>query len=116
MGCTVHISPNDKKQYRYITLPNGLRILLVHDENAQKSAAALAVKVGHFDDPYHREGLAHYLEHMLFLGTQKYPSIGEFQSFISQHGGKNNAWTGTEHTCFFFDIISTSFAEAFRSL
>ncbi len=112
MGCTVHISPNDKKQYRYITLPNGLRILLVHDENAQKSAAALAVKVGHFDDPYHREGLAHYLEHMLFLGTQKYPSIGEFQSFISQHGGKNNAWTGTEHTCFFFDIISTSFAEA----
>ena len=49
----------------------------------------------------------------MFLGTRKYPSIGEFQSFISQHGRrKNNTWTGTEHTCFFFDTISTSFAEA----
>lgn len=108
----MHISPNDKKKYRYLTLENGLRVLLVHDQTAHKSAASLAVNVGHFDDPYHREGLAHYLEHMLFLGTEKYPNIGEFQSFISQHGGKNNAWTGTEHTCFFFDIASDFFAPA----
>ncbi|WP_105903328.1 insulinase family protein [Vibrio gangliei] len=108
----MHISPNDKKHYRHITLENGLRVLLVHDHSAQKSAAALAVNVGHFDDPHHREGLAHYLEHMLFLGTEKYPVIGEFQSFISQHGGKNNAWTGTEHTCYFFDIIPNEFTQA----
>lgn len=108
----MHISPNDTKQYRYLTLENGLRVLLIHDEDAQKSAAALAVNVGHFDDPIHREGLAHYLEHMLFLGTEKFPQIGEFQSFISQHGGKNNAWTGTEHTCFFFDIASNEYPEA----
>lgn len=108
----MHISPNDKKHYRSITLNNGLKVLLVHDSSAQKAAAALAVNVGHFDDPYQREGLAHYLEHMLFLGTQKFPVIGEFQAFISQHGGKNNAWTGTEHTCFFFDIIATQFEEA----
>ncbi|TVO37812.1 insulinase family protein [Vibrio algivorus] len=108
----MHISPNDQKQYRHITLNNQLRVLLVHDQHAQKSAAALAVNVGHFDDPYHREGLAHYLEHMLFLGTEKYPAIGEFQSFISQNGGKNNAWTGTEHTCFFFDVVSEAYPEA----
>lgn len=108
----MHISPNDQKHYRHITLNNQLRVLLVHDEHAQKSAAALAVNVGHFDDPYHREGLAHYLEHMLFLGTEKYPTIGEFQSFISQNGGKNNAWTGTEHTCFFFDVVSEAYPEA----
>ncbi|MFV0574011.1 MAG: insulinase family protein [Vibrio sp.] len=108
----MHISPNDKKHYRHITLENGLRILLINDDQAQKSAAALAVNVGHFDDPYHREGLAHYLEHMLFLGTEKFPNIGEFQSFISQHGGKNNAWTGTEHTCYFFDIIPSAYPEA----
>jgi len=105
----VHISPNDTNKYRYLTLANGIRVLLIHDSSAQKSAAALAVNVGHFDDPQDREGLAHYLEHMLFLGTEKYPKVGEFQSYINQHGGSNNAWTGTEHTCFFFDVTPNAF-------
>ncbi|WGY47528.1 insulinase family protein [Vibrio sp. ABG19] len=108
----MHISPNDSNSYRHLTLSNALRVLLIHDESAQKSAAALAVKVGHFDDPADRQGLAHYLEHMLFLGTRKYPKVGEFQSVISQHGGSNNAWTGTEHTCFFFDIAPNVFEKA----
>ncbi|MEH0758340.1 insulinase family protein [Vibrio sp. 16] len=108
----MHISPNDSNTYRYLTLPNGIRVLLTHDANAQKSAAALAVNVGHFDDPQDREGLAHYLEHMLFLGTEKYPKVGEFQSYINQHGGSNNAWTGTEHTCFFFDVSPNAFPSA----
>nr|WP_211091958.1 insulinase family protein [Vibrio agarilyticus] len=89
-----------------------MRVLLIHQSDAQKAAAALAVNVGHFDDPVDREGLAHYLEHMLFLGTEKYPKVGDFQSYISQNGGTNNAWTGTEHTCFFFDISADQFANA----
>jgi len=97
-------SPNDTKQYKTITLANGLRILLVHNAESNKSAAALAVNVGHFDDPNHRQGLAHFLEHMLFLGTENFPDGSEYQKFISEHGGSNNAWTATEHTCFFFDI------------
>nr|WP_269135162.1 insulinase family protein [Vibrio cincinnatiensis] len=108
----VHISPNDSNRYRNLTLTNGLRVLLIHDSSAQKSAAALAVKVGHFDDPIERQGLAHYLEHMLFLGTKKYPKSGDFQQFISQHGGSNNAWTGTEHSCFFFDVSPNTFDKA----
>ncbi|MFC1234296.1 insulinase family protein [Vibrio sp. F74] len=100
----MHLSPNDSNKYRYVTLDNGLRALLIEDLSATKAAAALAVNVGHYDDPSEREGLAHYLEHMLFLGTEPFPKTGGFQSFISQHGGSNNAWTGTEHTCFFFDI------------
>ncbi|MCE0494568.1 insulinase family protein [Vibrio salinus] len=108
----MRISPNDSKSYRYLTLSNKLRLLLIHDENASRSAAALAVNVGHFDDPISREGLAHYLEHMLFLGTEKYPKIGEFQNFINQYGGAHNAWTGTEHSCFFFDITPKAFHEA----
>lgn len=108
----MHISPNDTHQYRYITLSNGLRTLLIQSPDVQKCAAALAVNVGHFDDPIERQGLAHYLEHMLFLGTEKYPKVGDFQTFISQHGGSNNAWTGTEHTCFFFDVLPNAFAKA----
>lgn len=108
----MHKSPNDNNEYCYITLPNQLRVLLIHAPSAQKSAAALSVKVGHFDDPIERQGMAHYLEHMLFLGTEKYPKTGEFQTFISQHGGTNNAWTGTEHSCFFFDVDNQSFDKA----
>ena len=108
----MHISPNDSNRYRHFTLPNALRVLLIQDESAQKSAAALAVNVGHFDDPVDRQGMAHYLEHMLFLGTKAYPKVGDFQSFISQHGGSNNAWTGTEHTCYFFDVTTSAFEKA----
>ncbi len=105
-------SPNDAKQYQNLVLSNGLRVLLVHNDETQKSAAALAVNAGHFNDPVDRQGLAHFLEHMLFLGTEKYPDGSEYQKFISQYGGSNNAWTATEHTCFFFDINHHHFAEA----
>ena len=105
-------SPNDSKQYQAITLNNGLRVLLIHNDETTKSAAALAVNVGHFNDPKDRQGLAHFLEHMLFLGTKSFPDGSEYQKFISQHGGNHNAWTGTEHTCFFFDIIATHFSSA----
>ncbi|WP_371377035.1 insulinase family protein [Thalassotalea aquiviva] len=97
-------SPNDTKQYQTLTLNNGLRVLLVHNQESNRSAAALTVNVGHFDDPLDSQGLAHFLEHMLFLGTEKYPESGEYQQFLSQHSGTNNAWTATEHTCFYFDI------------
>jgi insulysin len=105
-------SPNDLKKYRSLTLDNGLRVLLVQNEETDKCAAALAVNVGHFNDPHDRQGLAHFLEHMLFLGTNKYPDGSEYQKFISQHGGTNNAWTATEHTCFYFDIQHQHFTEA----
>jgi secreted Zn-dependent insulinase-like peptidase len=105
-------SPNDFKKYQSLTLDNGLRVLLVHNDKTDKCAAALAVNIGHFNDPKNRQGLAHFLEHMLFLGTQKYPDGSEYQKFISQHGGSNNAWTATEHTCFYFDIHYQYFTEA----
>lgn len=105
-------SPNDSKRYRTITLDNGLRVLLIQNIESSKAAAALAVNAGHFNDPKHRQGLAHFLEHMLFLGTEKYPDGSEYQKFISKHGGNHNAWTGTEHTCFFFDIHHEQFEVA----
>ena len=97
-------SPNDKKSYRAITLTNGLRTLLIENNDSEKAAVALAVNAGHFNDPAERQGLAHFVEHMLFLGTDNYPNGGDFQKFITNHGGHNNAWTGTQHTSYFFDI------------
>ncbi|MCR6554993.1 insulinase family protein, partial [Aeromonas sp. CPF2-S1] len=99
-----YASPNDHRRYHYLELANRLRVLLICDPETDKSAASLAVNTGHFDDPADRQGMAHFLEHMLFLGTRTYPKPGEYQQFMSRHGGSNNAWTGTEFTNFFFDI------------
>jgi len=97
-------SPNDANLYRYLQLDNGLRVLLVSDKSADKAAASLNVAVGSGDDPADREGLSHFLEHMLFLGTEKYPEPGEYQQFIASHGGSHNAFTAFQDTNYFFDI------------
>ncbi|WP_228160583.1 insulinase family protein [Marinobacter bohaiensis] len=97
-------SPNDDNQYRYLELENGLNVLLISDPDADKAAAAMNVSVGSGDDPDDRQGLAHFLEHMLFLGTEKYPEPGEYQQFIASHGGSHNAFTAFQDTNYFFDI------------
>ena len=101
---TIIKSPNDHREYRAVTLPNGLITLLVTDPDADKSAAALAVYRGSYDDPEGRAGLAHFLEHMLFLGTTKYPDVDDYQNYITTHGGTFNAYTSSDHTLYFFDI------------
>jgi insulysin len=108
----VNKSENDNREYRYLTLGNNLRVLLVSDPAAEKSAAALNVHVGSHQNPRERPGLAHLLEHMLFLGTEKYPNPGEYQDFIGQHGGSNNAYTAAENTNYFFDIEHASLEPA----
>lgn len=105
-------SPNDHRRYQYLKLDNELSVLLVEDTLANQAAASMAVNVGHFDDPVSRPGMAHFLEHMLFLGTEKFPDSGEYHAFINQHGGSNNAWTGTEQTNFFFSIDTDVFVES----
>ncbi|TKB44078.1 insulinase family protein [Thalassotalea mangrovi] len=97
-------SPNDPRQYHSFVLDNGLRVVVVENDQTTRAAASLVVNTGHFDDPDDAQGMAHFLEHMLFLGTKSFPDSGEYQQFITQHNGSNNAWTGTEHTCFYFDI------------
>ena len=61
----------DTRSYRGLTLQNGLSALLISDPETDNSAAALSVHVGSFLDPRDLQGLAHFLEHMLFMGTKK---------------------------------------------
>jgi secreted Zn-dependent insulinase-like peptidase len=101
---SVVLSDSDDRAFRHLELPNRMQVLLISDPGADKAAAALDVHVGSWQDPARRQGLAHFLEHMLFLGTERYPVAGEYQSFISAHGGSHNAYTASEHTNYFFDI------------
>ncbi|MCY4214715.1 MAG: insulinase family protein [Gammaproteobacteria bacterium] len=102
-------SPNDERAYRYLELANGLRALLASDPKADKAAASLTVFRGSFHEPAERPGLAHFLEHMLFIGTEKYPEVDGYQAFVSAHGGSSNAYTASDHTNYFFDIDPAHF-------
>lgn len=97
-------SPSDPYSYQYLELDNQLKVLLVQTPGLDKAGAALSVDVGSMDNPAGREGLAHFLEHMLFLGTEPYPEADEYQQFISQNGGSHNAFTSYKQTTYFFDI------------
>lgn len=105
-------SPNDQRQYQRIRLPNNLDVLLISDPTTDKAAAALDLYVGSYQNPRQRQGLAHFLEHMLFLGTEQFPQADAYQTFISEHGGSHNASTGLEHTNYFFDINAEHLTDA----
>lgn len=101
---TPRVSPHDSRDYRVLSLENGLTALLVSDPAADKAAASMNVSVGSAQDPEDLAGLAHFLEHMLFLGTEPYPEADAYQGFISRHGGSHNAFTAPRDTNYFFDI------------
>ncbi|KAI3984394.1 hypothetical protein MKX01_011348 [Papaver californicum] len=102
----------DKREYRRIVLPNSLEVLLISDPETDKCAASMSVGVGYFSDPEGLEGLAHFLEHMLFYASEKYPVEDSYSKYITEHGGSTNAYTATEHTNYFFDVNTDSFEEA----
>ncbi|KAL3284944.1 hypothetical protein HHI36_019075 [Cryptolaemus montrouzieri] len=105
-------SQEDKRLYRGLVLSNQMKVLLVSDPSTDKSAAAMDVNVGYMSDPKHVLGLAHFCEHMLFLGTQKYPNENDYNKFLSEHGGSSNAATYPDHTNYFFDVVPEHLASA----
>ena len=104
-------SPNDQREYRTITLDNELQILLVSDPSTEKSAASLSVDVGLLHDPMTQQGMAHYLEHMLFLGTEKYPDTNGYSEFMSSNGGSQNAYTWLDITNYMFKVNNNAYDE-----
>ena len=73
----LQISSNDHRSYRYLTLSNQLKVLLISDPETEKCSACCDVRIGSLCDPNDIHGLAHFLEHMLFMGTEKYPEENE---------------------------------------
>jgi secreted Zn-dependent insulinase-like peptidase len=124
----MNTSPHDKKEYRIVNTGEGgcLEALLVStktlvessqpandpDPEGAKAAAAMCVQVGTFSDPSEAEGLAHYLEHMVFMGSQKYPSENGYEQYVNNHGGGCNACTQGEFTVFQFDITAEYYTKA----
>nr|KJB14850.1 hypothetical protein B456_002G147300 [Gossypium raimondii] len=102
----------DKREYRRIVLRNSLQVLLISDLDTDKCAASMNVGVGSFCDPDGLEGLAHFLEHMLFYASEKYPLEDSYSKYITEHGGSTNAFTASEMTNYYFDVNTDCFEEA----
>jgi len=95
-----------------IRLANQMEAILVSDPRADQSSAAMTVKVGSWEDPKEHPGLAHFNEHMLFMGTAKYPKESDYQRFIAEHGGQTNAFTANDFTSYMFSVNNDAFGEA----
>ncbi len=95
-----------------IRLNNGLEAYIISNPDTDQSAAALLVEVGSWEEPEAIPGLAHFVEHMLFLGTKKYPVENSFSKFITNHAGQNNAMTSDTATTYLFSSNNSAFEEA----
>ena len=76
---TVIKSATDRRMYKAVQLTNKLECLIISDSEAEKSSSSMSVGAGSFQDPLDVQGLAHYLEHMLFMGTEKHPSENDYR-------------------------------------
>ncbi|KAK9711990.1 metalloprotease, partial [Basidiobolus ranarum] len=105
-------SDTDDRSYRMIELDNGLKAMLIHDPETDHGSAALDVHVGHLSDPENLQGLAHFCEHLLFMGTEKYPVENDYNQYLSEHGGDSNAFTSLDNTNYFFEVRHEHFEGA----
>lgn len=99
------------KKFRFIKLKNDLKVFLISQSNSRESFAKMAVKVGDFKSPNSLPGMAHYLEHLLFINTESYPELDGFIKFTAIHNGYTNAYTSDTKTVYLFNTDSSSFEE-----
>jgi insulysin len=95
----------DDCSYRVVTLQNQLEVLFIHDAGTDSAGATLDVNVGSFSDTDDMPGIAHAVEYLLSLGTEKYPIENSYEEFLSQPGGFSNASTAPTSTQYYFKLL-----------
>jgi zinc protease len=84
----------------HTTLANGMQVVVIPDRRAPVITQMVWYKVGAADEPQGKSGIAHFLEHLMFKGTEKIPP-GEFSKLIARNGGEDNAFTTHDATAYF---------------
>jgi len=114
-------SESDTNEYRVITLENGLTAMLISDAKTDSSAASIDYGAGSFFDYFEVDGkkegcagLAHFHEHMLFLGSKEYPGEDAFNNLLTKYAGQDNAFTAEEHTNFHFQCHNEGFYDVMK--
>ncbi len=94
------------------TLKNGLNIIVQEDHRAPVVVSQVWYRAGALDEVNGKTGVAHVLEHMMFKGTKTVPA-GQFSRQIAAAGGKENAFTGMDYTCYFQQLEKSHLPLAF---
>jgi len=89
--------------YQVHTLPNGIRILLKHSPSTI-THCCFVLNAGSRDEPLHQEGLAHFIEHLLFKETEK-RSTSQILNRLELVGADLNAYTTKEYTCIHASLL-----------
>lgn len=101
---------------RHLQLPNGLHLTLRHAPRLKRASAAIEVRAGSHDAPARWPGLAHFLEHLFFLGTARFPLDDGLMRFVQGVGGQVNASTRERSTAFFFEVPASALGAGLERL
>ncbi len=102
---------NEIREFKYGVLKNGLKYTVVRDKDTTVSEVVMSIRAGAFNDPTEYMGLAHFLEHMLFMGSKKYKDEHFFMGRLNDLGGDSNAFTDLFETVYFFNVLSNNLKE-----
>ncbi|XP_003743560.1 insulin-degrading enzyme-like [Galendromus occidentalis] len=94
----------DHSVYRGLDLVNGMKVLLGSEPDLEKSRMSLCIMAGYMSDPRELQGLAHFTEHMMFMGSRKYPAENHLFAYLNGHGGSANAYTHGDMTCYYYEV------------
>jgi len=97
----------------YYTLDNGMEVVVIPDNRAPVVTHMVWYKVGAADEPPGHSGIAHFLEHLMFKGTQKL-APGEFSKTVARWGGQDNAFTSQDYTGYFQRIPNDRLADVMK--
>jgi secreted Zn-dependent insulinase-like peptidase len=103
---------SDPRTYQYAKLSNGFQVVNVHDPSATTIGVAVSVQAGSLNNPKDVLGLAHFCEHMVFLGTKNFPDPSSFDQFINKYGGGNNAYTSDQETVYYLSTLQQGWNES----
>lgn len=87
------------------TLSNGMQVVVVNNPRVPVVTHMVWYKVGAADEEPGRSGIAHFLEHLMFKGTDEL-APGEFSRIVARHGGRDNAFTSWDYTAYFQNVAS----------
>ena len=105
----LQVPSNTENQYEQLILKNGIKVMLVSIPGSEKSAAALSLAAGAQDDSS-LAGLAHFTEHAVFLGSEKFSQENHFKKVLNKNGGSSNGSTSMDQTTFQFEVNHNAFA------
>ncbi|ORX66383.1 hypothetical protein DL89DRAFT_270291 [Linderina pennispora] len=105
----LEISPSDPQQYRLLRLPNNMVVLCIQNNDTLQSSACLSLHAGSMANPPEFLGMAHFCEHLLTMGSKKYPSEKEYAQYLTSNAGYSNAETSMYDTKYFFKVSDKAF-------